>query len=161
MQFMWRCFSPESVGARDSSKGQQSQQKPRSGGHVNNKTQPNDSNKSSDEPRSSNRGRQQQSTASAATTGNRRRPYPTQYYSRGGYSDSYYYYNDNYYSYGNQRYSDKQGKYSNVVGILLTSNVLNNIRSLNACIISCSLNGGDELMPFLLTTKLRSVHKLS
>ena len=99
-------FILDSTGARGSNRGQQ---KPRSAGHS--KAHPNsDGNQSSDGPRSSNRGRQQQSTA--VTTGNRRRPYPSQYYSRGGYTYSDYQYNDNYYLYGNQRYSDRQGWYN-------------------------------------------------
>ena len=95
----------ESTGARGSNKGQQSQQKHRSAGY--NKTHPTDVNHLSDGTRSGYRGRQQQSTA--VTAGNRRRPYPSQYYSRGGYSYNEYQYNDNYYAYGNQRYSDRQG----------------------------------------------------
>ena len=93
----------DSMGVRGSGRGQQ---KPRSAGHV--KTHPgSDGNQASDGPRYSNRGRPQQSTA--VTMGNRRRPYPSQYYSRGGYSYSDYQYNDNYYAYGNQRYTDRQG----------------------------------------------------
>jgi len=87
-------------------KGQQTQQKPRSAGAV--KTHSSDGSQSSEVPRSSSRGRQEQ--PSAVTRGNRRRPYPSHYYSRGGYTDSYYQYNDNYYTYGNQRYWDKQGQ---------------------------------------------------
>lgn len=97
----------DSVGGRDSNKGQQSHQKSRSAGH-NRSHPPTDGNQYSDGTKSSGRGRQQQQNA-AVTTGNRRRPYPSQYYSRGGYNYSEYQYNDNYYAYGNQRYSDRQG----------------------------------------------------
>ena len=113
-------FVLDPVGSKGSR--QQSQQKPRSAGHS--KTHPSsDGNQLSDGARSSNRGRHQQQQSTPVNAGNRRRPYPSQYYSRGGYSYSDYPYNDNYYAYGNQRYSDRQGSIWSL--LVLTSMYIN------------------------------------